>query len=45
MLQQLNRQMEQMCLRVCVENTSKAIKFVNHGFYIIKTCCHIPGTF
>jgi transposase len=32
---QLNRKME---------NTSKAIKFVNHGFHI-KTHSHIPGTF
>jgi hypothetical protein len=32
---------------VCVEikNTSKAIKFVNHDFHIIKPYNHIPGTF
>jgi hypothetical protein len=28
-----------------MENTSKAFKFVNHGFHIIKTYSHIPGTF
>jgi hypothetical protein len=42
MLQQLDRQMEQMCE---MENTSKVIKFVNNGFHIIKTYSHIPGTF
>jgi hypothetical protein len=30
---------------VQMENTSKGIKFVNHGFHIIKTYSHIPGTF
>jgi hypothetical protein len=35
--------MEEMCLQM--ENTSKAIKFVNHGFLIIMTYSHIPGTF
>jgi hypothetical protein len=34
-------------INVCMqmENTSKVIKFVNHGFHIIKTYNHIPGTF
>jgi hypothetical protein len=31
--------------RVQMEITSKAIKFVNHGFHIIKNYSHIPGTF
>jgi hypothetical protein len=33
-------------INVCVqmENTSRVIKFVNHGFHIIKTYRHIPGT-
>jgi hypothetical protein len=44
MLQQLDRQMEK---NVCVqmENTSKAIKSVNHAFHVIKTYSHIPGIF
>jgi hypothetical protein len=33
------------CVCVQMENTSKAIKFVNHGFHIIKTYSHIPRTF
>jgi hypothetical protein len=43
MLQQQDRQMEQMCEQV--ENTLKAIRFINHGFHIIKTYSHIPRTF
>jgi hypothetical protein len=31
-----------MCVQI--ENISKAIKFVNHGFHIIKTYSHIPRT-
>jgi hypothetical protein len=28
-----------------MENPSKAIKFVNNDFHIVKTHNHIPGTF
>jgi hypothetical protein len=51
MLQQPDRQKEHMCVCVCVcvcvqmENISEAIKFVNHGFHIMKTYSHIPGSF
>jgi transposase len=33
------------CVCVHMENTSKAIKFVNHGFHTIKTYSHISGSF
>jgi hypothetical protein len=33
------------CVCVQMENTSKTIKFVNHGFHIIKTYSHILRIF
>jgi hypothetical protein len=43
MLQQLDRWNKCVCVQM--ENTSKAIKFVNHGFHITKTYSHIPDNF
>jgi hypothetical protein len=36
-----------VCVCACVqmENTEKAINFVNHGFHIIKTYSHSQGNF
>jgi histone-lysine N-methyltransferase SETMAR len=33
------------CVCEQIENTSKAIKFMNNGFHILNTYSHIPGTF